>query len=694
MTGPRTVTFPTSIRALHDIVLQGHFDRFERGWRSSAPTTGGDEFSVRAALRELRNWLRTHSAADVQVEDANVRVGQKWIAHCSDTFLAHALALEIHAHRPGVLSESLLAHRDPPRELSEALITAVVGAQGQRAVAWRTMYTHLIRCEVFKAMAGYRLFETSDETLRDIEKRLSAIASHVDATVEALERTSSASTPVAPSLLLGTRARVALERGRIARAIGGPSILAAEQHLALALRYYQERVVARATERAADSTADATTQARDAELDFRFSATRSAEANLQLAYLNILRARCSAADALLRTAGLLAYSAEDTLLRAEIELVSLSSRRLQLSEREKPAISRATRDALAKRLLTLAEEEKDRRGRSMYAAMAVFQAELCTLYRFGDEPRIATPRMEERTTAKAPPVPQDIGQRFWHVSNAFREVRVLLTAARHLSVGRERTRVLRAAGQWLESAIRDAKPHPELHGLYADGAVYRIWELLERGEYAAARRALEAIAPSEPSDGFTTLPARADFVELLRIAVDLRGGDWRRASTHLDAFERDVLPRLEVGWLKDWAVGLRHELNHQRVLPDVDFASLRAVFSDRLAGREPSGSLSSAVLSLEGLEDALVRWLHEEARNAIWAHAGSPASAPVEPPTVGQLALLWGTNEDTVRKLSRRGLFDLRKSGHRGGDQQPRAPRADRKKGSEKGDSAQKPSAS
>lgn len=591
-----------------------------------------------------------------------------------ERYIRFALAFELDAMRPNLLSVRPITRCDAEFHIDSEVITEFV-ALGERVTdAERSYLSHLFLCAIWHAVSPYRIFETDEDTLASIDDRLN----HLARLIEYLERRWTEDVPGRRSPpLFGVRALLALEQGRIARAIGGPQLVHAQERLTRALRIYEERISARASRPVPPNTSPEAHGA-DIALNLQFSAYRSGQALLQLAYLDVLRASCTSAEQRLRTASMLALTTSDHILLTEIRLVRLTARRLQ--QRDPGDSADATRHLAELRSeLNEIDELEAERGRPAYAQMARYQRALTYLYRSTASGKQMPAHPFSLASDLAPEHGATRGAiptAFWQVSRHLLEARIRITAWRWAH-DRDRLSEAMTSVRNAEAIIgadvsHGSKKTGHLLNLADDCRLYSAWIALLERRYDRAADLLDKLPDSPVTDGYTTLPARNVLIALLRIAIELGQHRWSAAQRMLAGFERNHKTTLEVGWLLDLYDEIRADEQAQRIVRGVTDDMVRAEFSGLL--KSPSLELPVRQCSVPALHDQLYRWLYQLTEQIVNEHHGTTGEAV----SVTELERLWDLKRARIKTVQDRLSFPVRDPGSRHGN------RADAPKQAEK----------
>lgn len=572
-----------------------------------------------------------------------------------------ALAFELDAMRPGLLSVSPASRAANVCHVDDEALAEFTRRAPGVSEHDRTHLSHLVLCAIWRAVAPYRIFETDNETLAHIDGELRRIEGDMQRLQQRwMERSRRSRVPP----LTGVRALLAFQRGRVLRAIGGSAIPDAEVKFLTAHRIYQERVSTRVSKReplGAKPQEYAAAVARD----LRFSACRAAQAMLQLAYMDVLRANCSTAELHLHSAAMLALNTSDHVLLTEIRLVSLTARRLQLRSPRDNADAIADLDEIRAELQDI-EQVETARKRPEYARMAQYQHLLCELYRRKSTSVMNTVQVLKRARTLAPDarVVRALGSNpFWTVSRLLLEARTLVTAARWSRsvdlLAQASQRVEEAQALIGSSNTTTATHHPHLENLGTDCRICAAWIAVEEQDFTKANTILDALPSAPASDGYTTFPASAAFIALLRIAVELGQLRWSVAEQRLATFAREHLPALEVGWLLDLHQDLVDAEAGQRIIHGSTPDEIAAEYARVLRGEQ--GRTEERRFSLPVMHDRLAHWLYPIAERVLDAHYGSSGEAA----TVEELELLWDVARSEVNRLRDEQVIPTRKHGSR-----------------------------
>ncbi|HYR07478.1 MAG TPA: hypothetical protein VEQ60_06910, partial [Longimicrobium sp.] len=253
-----------------------------------------------------------------RMAEAGMASGNRW--PISDTELGRAatcyrrasIFLEVRMERPQLdldLPEGGLPREEDVRTLLEAApwyTTAGTkdGATRRPRPVDLALFKHAAVYFIFFQAEKYRIFRTSPKVIHAIDGELSWIEGQVKTALGYVD---------ADTSMLGLRGLLALQRGRLARALGGQHLEEAEQCLTNAIGFYEARAE---KSRGGGS--------KGAQHYLVSSSFRAAGAILQGSYLSHLRGQLGRAAHNLKTARLLALYTENEVLQSEIELVKRS----------------------------------------------------------------------------------------------------------------------------------------------------------------------------------------------------------------------------------------------------------------------------------------------------------------------------------------------------------------------------------
>ena len=649
-----------AITYFEPIILEGRYDDLSTG---AATAPGLLTFSKTAQRHAdaLSAWLRT---ATLPARATWAHQSARDAAPHRALYERFALAFELEAMRPGLLTESPLQCAPHAMVIGDDVIDGYLATGSSATEADRTHISQIYLCAIWRAVAPYRIFETDRSVLAEIGTDLGRIARSVKTL-----RERSAQSRTAPALpLFGIRALLELERGRIARAIGGRGLARAEERLTRALRIYEERIAAHAARRRADKM-EAAEEKRAIAGVLRFSSYRSAQALLQLAYLDVLRADCTNAEARVRSASMLALTTADNVLESEIKLVSLIARRLQLRDPSGSEERRTELYAIRHELESLQALEV-KRARPIYARMAGFQHALTFLYRTS---ATAVPAVTEAIdfvgTLTAANTRRSTGSgqhdtpatAFWAASGFLLAARTYITAARWADRENNLTRAT--------SAVRDARAiiapptdrprFGHLGNLAADCRILTAWIAIEQQDFRGAARLLAKHPRGLETAGYTTLPASDAFVALLSIAVAEGQGRWFVAQELLSRFATEFRPRLRVGWLLDLYAELATRAATMAIVDGVTRAEVEAEYLAVLGGTVPLRTARR--FTVDAIHERLNAWLYEVTRDVVNAHRKTTGDVP----SIRDLMDLWGLGRTKVRNLQAGSSFERRSPGSR-----------------------------
>jgi hypothetical protein len=557
---------------LKDIVLEGRYDTlFKR-------TTNGGLDSIETqkagdAIDLVLGWVRSETARRWP-DRPPVISWPATTAELTDAIVYYrrqAILRELRAQRP-----SLFARRPWPFLRGPVTLAPDLTAFTQRSVITTDeieLFAQVMFAAIWACVEEYEFLNTDSQTLGRVAGTLDTLHAMIEDAVDCFHLRAAPPPGVrAVPFILGVRALVQLERGRVARA-RGPSLRDAEEWLTEALEFYEERATSRGH---VPNSAGATTAEPDpkaAATALKYSRCRAAHVLLQLAYLNLLNSRLRRAEAQLKTAQLMAQGTEDSYLQSELKLVGLSIRRTKLSPR---AVQTPGSDA-ARELTDVIDELGKSidfstfHDRPEYIRMARWNLAMCKLYQsnWNGDP-LASGAMDERKALMDDNNGKSPLTLYWSASAAMLDGIIQLWYARHADEGTSRERrCASAAAKFLEAVDQMTRGHPEINNLRATARIYYTQARLIEGNYDVVEQQLPRLDRHSATYGLTVIPNIKDFIQLLRIEALLGFRDETGRHAHrrrrrdalsvgrglaeLAAMERKRRrKRIETGWVQDY----------------------------------------------------------------------------------------------------------------------------------------------
>lgn len=598
---------------LRALVLDGRFDDLDEPFVSHGSALATLR-SAREAVPALTEWLAAKA-----VTYGSIRwPSRQGFRSATDYYIRQAILRELRANRPSAFAEVLWPFKLQYMKLPRALIHEIRVDPSPRDEKL-TLYAHMVLSAVWACVENYSIFASDFSALDRCARSLAALSLHVDS-VESTLRGAQRAGDVREPLLVGVKARLYMERGRIARAQGREEMKRSEVFLREAVSLYEQRVTARYMgERSEGSKVPTNNQELS---DLRFSSSRTAAALLQLAYTNFLESRLVAASTQLKTALLLALSTKDQVLNREIVLVDLAVRRLSLS-------ARRTDNYFAERLALKMSLEKWLEGHSgavdwVYECMARLQlALLNAMPAHGGFPDIEealeeVSEIEDLAKAHTPNKEMPLAfsrSVYWTTAAQLVRARISLQYAAQSS-GRARSDLCRDAHRSIEDVTQALNDHPELESMKADQQLLSIRAQLLEGTTNRVLDVLNTINVKADTAGYTTLSNPRLLRRLLEVEYNLARQDYVRAKANLTTVHETLLRRNQVGWLFDYYDDLRDRTSDALLL-DVSERDCAQFFHE--VDVTPPGSKPPTYLMWPELE----KRLKEKYYSVVAKHRGS-----------------------------------------------------------------------